>query len=848
MACYTYDANGRLTQTWDPRPSGASCGTPVLATSYGYDTTSGRLTSLTPPGLQPWILAYDASGRLSTVSRSHADGSGTETTTLQYGAPIGSTSTDANPDLSPARIAAWGQRVAPVTAVAVFEPGDDTAELRDGEIHALDPSGREINTAAFSGTGQSGWKVDTVEYDRFGNTVRELSARNRDLALTADPVTLGMPAGSTTIDLARALDETTIYSADGVDQTDSYGPYHSIAIDGGWTHARAHTRTSYGQLEEPGADPTINGPKHTVIEQTVAASQSVTASPVNETDARTTRNRYALSATDVTGWTFRTPMAVTIEMGAAPDIVTETRYHSLTGQVIEVRQPSAAGISASPGTTKTSYYTTGAHNPGVCTSSAWYGLACKTEPGAQPAIAGLPQLPITTYTYDGHLRPTVVTETVVDAAGTTRTRTTTTTYENAGNGPRVVRVETTGGLGTAVPATTTSYHPTTGLPTATATETTPAVQITTGYDDFGRARTTTDADGGTTDTSYHPNSGDIASITWKDATSATLGSQTYGYDGGTEHRGLTTSITDTGLGGAITATYDADETLTTQTMPNGITATYTTDPTGDTTKISYAKSGSFWFDDRQDSNIHGQQRWHIGPNGTDAYAYDPAGRLTAVWDQRNGQGCIQRGYTLDPDSNRAALTTWPANPQGTCPPGATTPTTTSYSHDAADRLQPTGTAAGLTYDAYGRITTLPAALAGGTTTTIGYHTTDMVATQTQGATTRTWTLDPAGRLRAASITGAPTTTNHYDGTGDSPAWIDEGDTTRTRYLTGLDGTLTAAITTNGTTTVRYQLTGLRRHHHHQPRSRNTRRRLPRPRRIRQRPRRHPREPIRLARR
>jgi YD repeat-containing protein len=468
-------------------------------------------------------------------------------------------------------------------------------------------------------------------------------------------------------------------------------------------------------------------------------------------------------------------MAVATVMGGGPDIVGQTRYHAATGQVVETRQPAAAGTTASPGTTRTTYYTAGAHNPAACTSSAWYGLACKVEPGAQPGVAGLPQLPVETYSYDTFLRPTVVTETVVDAGGTTRTRTTTTTFENAGNGPRQVRSEVTGGLGTAVPATTTAYDPATGLPTTTATATTPAVEIRTLYDEFGRTRSVTDADGATTDTTYNATSGRINTTTWKDPAGAVLGSQTFGYDGGTEHRGLTTALTDTAVSGQLTAGYDADGTLATQTMPNGITATNTIDPTGDVTKVAYAK-GSFWFEDRQDSNIHGQWRWHVGPAGWEAHGYDPAGRLAVVWDQRNGQPpCVQRAYTLDPNSNRTALRTWPAD--GNCPP-ATTPATTSYSYDTADRLQPTGIAAGLTYDAFGRTTTLPAALAGGTTTSIGYHTTDMIATQTQGGITRSWTLDPAGRLRTAAKTGEATKVNHYDDTGDSPAWIDEGDGTR----------------------------------------------------------------------
>jgi RHS repeat-associated protein len=89
----------------------------------------------------------------------------------------------------------------------------------------------------------------------------------------------------------------------------------------------------------------------------------------------------------------------------------------------------------------------------------------------------------------------------------------------------------------------------------------------------------------------------------------------------------------------------------------------------------------------------------------------------------------------------------------------------------------------------------------------------MVATQTQGTATRSWTLDPAGRLRQATASGTSTRLNHYDDSSDSPAWIDE-DTgaatlSATRYVAGLDGDLAAAITHTGTaTSARWQLVNL----------------------------------------
>jgi RHS repeat-associated protein len=817
-ACYAYDANSRLSQAWDPRISGTTCASPVLATTYSYDV-SGRLATVTPAGLATWRIGYDPQGRLDTVSRTHdaANGGGTETTTLRYDVPFGAAAAadESHPDLSAGRVAAWAQTDLPVTATVVFDPGDTVSatDLRDGQVHALDVNGREVNTAGFSGTGQAGWKMATSEYDQYGNSVRSLSAANREVALTGDPTSLGLPADTDTATFAQALDVRSLYAADGVDLLDSYGPLHNIAIDGAWVTARQHTHLSYGSLDAPGTDPTVDGPRHLEIQRTVAASQSAATTPTGETDLRTTRTAYGLPG-DATGWTLRQPMRVTTVMPGGQDIVRETLYNATTGLITQSRMPSAAGSATAVGTTKTTYYTAGTRNDANCVNSAWVNLVCKTEPGSQPTTAGLPKLPVTQTSYDWLGRPTTVTDTVVDAAGATKTRTTTTEYENSGWSPRPHRRLVSGSAGTAVPAIVASYDPATGLATTAATDTTPAPgpgmagSTSSGYDDFGRTTLFTDADGATTLTDYS-SQGRVGTVTTKAPDGAVIGTTSYGYDGGGEHRGLTTSISDSALSGPITGSYDADGAPVSQAFPNGMTQTLTRDTTGDQTQLVYAKGGVEWVNDSKSSNIHGQSRWHTGPAGWEAYGYDPAGRLLAVWDQRAGQPCVQRGYTYDVDSNRTASYAWPASPTGDCPP-STTPTATTHAYDAADRLLPQGADAGLAYDAFGRITTLPASAAGGTAASIGYYVTDMVASQAQGSATRSWTLDPSGRLRQAVASGTSTRLNHYGDPGDSPAWIDEGDGTRTRYVTGLDGNLVAAVTSTGITVtdVRYQLVGL----------------------------------------
>jgi DNA-binding beta-propeller fold protein YncE len=68
VAQYLYDSRGRLRAEWDPRIS------PALKTTYGYDS-EGHLTSIEPPGQEPWLFSYGTIegdrnvGRLLAVTR-----------------------------------------------------------------------------------------------------------------------------------------------------------------------------------------------------------------------------------------------------------------------------------------------------------------------------------------------------------------------------------------------------------------------------------------------------------------------------------------------------------------------------------------------------------------------------------------------------------------------------------------------------------------------------------------------------------------------------------------------------------------------------------------------------------
>ncbi|MBI3687940.1 MAG: hypothetical protein HY241_11515 [Actinobacteria bacterium] len=128
-ACYGYDATGRLGHAWDPRDgtsgTGAHpvvCGAPVVATGYGYDAGTGRLTTITPPGLAAWNVGYDATGRVATASRTHdaAHGGGTETSTAVYNVTLSGdgANLDYRPGMIGSNVARCVQTDVPVTGTS----------------------------------------------------------------------------------------------------------------------------------------------------------------------------------------------------------------------------------------------------------------------------------------------------------------------------------------------------------------------------------------------------------------------------------------------------------------------------------------------------------------------------------------------------------------------------------------------------------------------------------------------------------------------------------------------------------------------------------------------------------
>lgn len=770
MARYSYDTTGRLRATWDPRTDYTDgAGLHHLWDTYGYDA-DGELTTIGPSAQEPWQLGYttipgDAGkGRLATVTRS-ALNAGTATSTVVYRAPV--TGAGAPYDLSAGQTTRWGQAEPPVAATAVFPAdqrptGDQAAgKLPDSYERAtltyLDANARQVNTAS------PGGYLTTTWYDQFGNTTATLTAGNRQRALDAAPADTADAEAA----IARTLSTTNIYSKDGQRLLFTYGPEHDVVLPDGST-VRGRNRT--GNTYDEGA-PTTGAPYNLVTTKDEQVRYLGPDGTETGADARTTKTEY--------DWALRQPTATIIDP-AGLNQRSRTAYDPVTGQVTATTGPAGGASDATPSTRRTVYYraTTGSGFDECDRHPEWANLPCRVEPGGQ-ADSG-PELPVTATTYSMFNQPRQVTEKT--SKGTLRS--TTTTYDPAG---RVAETAVSAdGLGTAVPVRRNVYDPASGQLTETQSIIGGLVTASNSrqYDTLGRQVGYTDADGNQSTTGYDL-LGRVA------VTNDGKATRTYAYDGGTERRGLATSVVDS-QAGTFTGSYDADGGLAAQTWPNGVSATTGTDETGTPVDLTYARTGCgadcTLYTESVTESAHGQWREHSSSLSKQQYSYDQAGRMTSTTDTVDG-GCTTRSYAFDAASNRKAINEYGPSDGGGCQT-AVAATTRSAAYDAADRI----TGAGYSYDALGRTTTVPAAdtadPAGGNLT-VTYHATDLVDTITQNGRTTDYTLDVDGeRIRSWTDngSGAPVqATHHYDGDDDDPAWTQETPTRYSRVVAGMSG-------------------------------------------------------------
>jgi RHS repeat-associated protein len=763
IASYEYDSSGRLKAEWNPQIS------PTLKETYTYEA-GGQIRTITPPGLEPWTMEYGtvageaADGRLLNVKRASLVASpSVAQTTIAYGVPVSGGS--APYDMSNSAVWQWGQRDLPTDATAIFPPDQVPASpptsYSRATIYYMDAEGQLSNTATPSGAGTSAPSITTTEADEFGNVLRELSAQNRLRALAA---------GGGSITKSQELDTKRVFSADGTQLQEEWGPTHQVRLESGTTtQARSYRSIEYDK-EAPEPPPGYPVP-HLATAETTGALVGT-----NLLDQHLTEYRY--------DWALR-ERTETIVDPKGLNIRTVTAYDPKSGAPIEQRQPSnKAGGGA--GTTKTTYYVATGPGSNPCKSVQYAGLPCEILPAAQPGTAGQPQLLVRKFTaYSWLGQPTEVVES--PGGGSENVRKSISTYDGAGR-PLTQKIE---GGGTAVPKTETVYNSTTGAPTIQRFKCEPSPcaddQATTAtYDALGRVKEYEDADGNVAKTTFDLDGRPVTITDGK-------GSQTMIYDATS---GLPVKLEDSAAG-TFTAAYDADGNMTERTLPDGLTAKTTYNETGESVHLTYTKASSCgasctWFDEGIERSIYGQDLSQTGTLANYLYTYDKAGRLTSAAETPTGGGCTTRSYSFDVDSNRKSLITRSPGVGGAC--SWSGGTTQSYKYDAADRLE------GPTYDSWGRITTLPAEFAGGKALTTSYFSTDMVAEQMQNGITNTFQLDGAlrqrQRVQAGGLEGVEVF--HYDGGSDSPAWTQRG-SIWTRSVTGINGELCGVQENSGTT-------------------------------------------------
>ncbi|MFF0428428.1 DNRLRE domain-containing protein [Streptomyces sp. NPDC004520] len=788
---YLYDEAGRLRETWNPQLGYAT------ATRYGYDS-AGRVTGLTPAGELPWSFTYGQAGDAATAgpgmllkaSRSGLQQGtkdveqGTAATSVVYDVPL--TGTTAPYRMGAADVKAWGQLDAPTDAAAVF-PADSAPASHTGagltaasyaraNITYMGVSGRSVNTAT------PGGHVSTTEYDRFGNTVRELSAANRAVAIgttAADQaVRADLGIGKLTgAERAELLSTKSVHDESGVRELEKFGPLRRIELtadlkSGTTTLVAAGTSVtarSWTVNEYDAGRPTDGTAKVKDQVTRITNGAQVREHPGVHGETRVTQSTF--------DWAKGLPVSTIVDPGGLA--LTTTKQYDTQGRETALILP--GGTATSANTLVTTYWS--ATGTGTCQGRPeWADLVCSTAPGgAITGGGGNPaQLPTTTTEYNGWGAPAKVTET---ANGVTRT--TTTTHDDAG---RPTKVAVTGGTGQAVPEVTTEYDPVTGRVVRTVSPT--GGTLTRTYDKLGRQTSYTDADGGVTTTDY-----DLLDRQVK-VTDNAPSTTTYTYDHAAEPRGLATKTTDS-VAGVFQTTYDADGSVATEKLPGGYTLTLGEDPAGAPLKRSYTRDsdGTSVYSDTVTESVHGQVTSHAGWSGQE-YDYDAAGRLTTVEDTADTV-CTKRAYTFDARANRKTLTSAAGGPGADCP--TTGGATTSHTYDSADRIVD----AGYAYDAFGRTTSVPG------NGTIGYYANDLAHQQTANGTRQTWQLDAALRFRSFSTeTGSGSTwtrtgskTNHYDGDGDAPRWIVEDTATGdlTRMVESATGDLAATTGKTGDT-------------------------------------------------
>ncbi len=424
----------------------------------------------------------------------------------------------------------------------------------------------------------------------------------------------------------------------------------------------------------------------------------------------------------------------------------------------------------------------------------WANLPCQTEPAAQTGLSGSPALPITTLTYNiwDEVEKTEEKFTWINSEGKEEkvTRTKAQTYDPAG---RAVTSEEKAepATDTALPKVTNKYNEETGALETQSAEIGGKTKTITSVDNtLGELEKYTDAEGNTSTYVYNLE-GQVEEV--NDGQSEKKGVQTYAYAPST---GYLEKLVDSSAG-TFTATYDSEGKMLTENYPNGMTAKYTYNQLGTATGIEYKKEKDCatkcpetWFSDTNTPSIHGETLQQSSTLSKENYTYDEEGRLAETQETPTGKGCKSRLYAYNEESDRTSQTTRESSTETCATEGGLLQ---AHSYDAANHLID----AGVKYETFGNILTLPEADAEGHALTSTYYVDNQVLSQTQNGTTNEYVYDPVGRTMETKSEVKSTKVKtavipHYSGPGEALTWTSEEEGKKwSRDIPGIDGALDA---------------------------------------------------------
>ena len=697
--------------------------------------------------------------------------------------------------MTEAKVKTWGQKDDPVEGTAIFPPdepmGWPAKAYKRATISYFDAVGRKVNVVTPSGG------ISTTEYNETNEVIRSLSARNREYEWESPWLGTESKYNGETKEEREQEEKEKGFSEAGTRLLETFGPEHeSKVVVAGKTEGvevRNHVRYYYDE-GAPG------GETYDLVTKTTDGAW------YNGENHEVRETKTSYSGQSNLGWLLRKPTSVTTDPSGSK-LTTTTVYDSNTGKVLETRTPEASGEKTAH-TNETIFYSSAA-NPAhpVCGGHPeWAELPCQAQPGAQPGTTGLPDLPVVTdVTYNMWDEPEKVEENF-EKVGTfpASTRTKTMTYDSAGR--LLTNYETsTNSSVSSLNEVVDTYSSTMGVmveqSTKVAGETIKTIKSV--YNELGRLTEYTDGYGKKSTYAYDID-GRVKEVKFGlKETSEKEAQQTYTYN---NTSGEVEQLVDSGAGTFI-ASYDVEGQLTSETYPNAMKAKYTLSSVGETTKIEYEKTAhcagtcpEIWFKETVGDSVHGEALVRTSSLAKEEYTYDNAGRLTQVNEIPTGKGCKTRIYAYNEDSDRTSLTSRESTTETCATSGGTAE---KHSYDATDRL----TDSGVSYEAFGDQTKVPAADAGGHEITATFYVDNQAHSQTQNGKTLTYSYDPTGRAEGTtSKEGSTESTayNQYSGPGEAVSWISEG-TKWTRNIPGIDGTLTAIEKSGEETTPVLQL-------------------------------------------